>query len=54
MRKQEFYIFYPKDEKDQLPFKLVKTYTNRFCIDEEDQSEIMGRVIHGQICGPKS
>ena len=46
MKKQEFYIFYSEDEKEQVPFKLVKTYANRFSIDEEDQSEVMGRVIH--------
>ena len=42
MKKQELCIFYIADEKDELEFKLAKTYTNRFCIDEEDQSEIYG------------
>ena len=49
MKKHEFYIFYSEDEKEQVPFKLVKTYINRFCIDEEDQSEIIGRVIHDNL-----
>ena len=31
-----------ENEGEQLQSKLVNTYTNRFCIDEEDQSEIAG------------
>ena len=46
MKNQEFYIFYSENEKDQIHFKLVKTYTNRFSIDEDDQSEVMGFYPH--------
>ena len=42
MKKQEFYIFYSKNEVDKVEFRLVKTFTNWFCINEDDQSEIMG------------
>ena len=47
MKKQKFYIFYSESENsDSINFfyKLVKTYANRFCINEDDQSEIMGGV----------
>ena len=50
MRNQEFYIFYSESKDSditKLCHKLVKTYVNPFCIDEEDQSEIMGGVKHG-------
>ena len=40
MKKQILYIFY--SEKDEIYLKLVKTYTNRFCIDEDEQSEVIG------------
>ena len=49
MKKHEFYIFYSEDVEEKVHFKLVKTYANSFCIDEEDQSEIMGRVINGSF-----
>ena len=42
MKKQEFYIFYSKNEEDNLEIRLVKTFTNWFCINEDDESEIMG------------
>ena len=44
MKKQEFYIFYSESEDSNSTnfyYKLVKTYANRFCINEDDQSEIM-------------
>ena len=47
MKKQEFYIFY--SEKDEIHLKLVKAYANRFCIDEDDQSEVMGFYPLGEI-----
>ena len=47
MKKQQFYIFY--SEKDEIHLKLVKAYTNRFCIDEDDQSEVMGFYSLGEI-----
>ena len=42
MKKQEFCSFYISDAKDELESKLAKTYTNRFCIDENDQFELSG------------
>ena len=40
MKNQHFYIFY--SEKNEIYLKLVRAYTNRFCIDENDQSEVIG------------
>ena len=45
MKKQEFHIYYlGSSDSNNLCYKIVKTYANRFCINEEDQSEIMGGV----------
>ena len=41
MKKQYFYIFYSENEKNEIPNKLVKTYMNCCCINEEYQSEII-------------
>ena len=53
MKNQNFYIFYSENEKDQIHLKLVKTYTNRFCIDEDDQSEVMGFYPHNAMSDHK-
>ena len=43
MKKQHFYIIYAETDdsadKDSLQFKLVKSYINKFCINETNQSE---------------
>ena len=41
MKKQHFYIFYSENDENEIPVKLVKTYMNNFCIDEEYQSEVI-------------
>ena len=41
MKNQHFYIFYSEIEDNDLPFKLMKAYMNGFCINEEDQSEVI-------------
>ena len=44
MKKQYLYIFYSENsvlEKYGIPEKLVKTYMNHFCINEENQSEVI-------------
>ena len=39
MKKQNFLIFH--SENDGIQFKLVKMYTNRLCINEDDQCEVI-------------
>ena len=41
MKKQYFYIFSSEDEINETPMKLVKTYMNHFCINEENHSEVI-------------
>lgn len=47
MRKQDFYILYAEKnrkrttDKQEVHLKLVKTYANNFCINEDDQCEII-------------
>ena len=45
MKKQHFYIFYSENEKsaetEDVQFKLVKSYMNYFCINEDDQAEVI-------------
>ena len=53
MKKQYFYIFHSENEKYsfrekylsrekyEVPSKLVKTYMNYFCINEDNQSEVI-------------
>ena len=45
MKKQHFYIFYSENEKsaetEDVQFKLVKSYMNSFCINEDNQAEVI-------------
>ena len=47
MKENNFYVFY--SEKDEVHLKLVKLYTNRFCIDEDDQNEVIEFKPVGEI-----
>ena len=40
-KKLHFYIFCEENEKNKIYSKLVRTYVNRLCITEEDQSELI-------------
>ena len=42
MKRQRFYIFYSENEENAIEYRLLKAYVNRFCIDEEYQSEVSG------------
>ena len=41
MKKQEFYVFYPENHERKIECKLIKAYINRFCINENDQNEVI-------------
>ena len=41
MKKQLFFLFYSEDKKYNINAKLVKTYMNRFIIDEDAECEVI-------------
>ena len=41
MLKQCFYICNPENEENKIQAKLIRAYINSFCINEEDQTELV-------------
>ena len=41
MKKQHFYILYSEKEENGTSLKLVNSYTNFLCINEEKQFEVV-------------
>ena len=41
MKRQLFFLFYSEDDSNDVNAKLVKTYANRFIIDEDAECEVI-------------